>query len=83
MKKQQENFLCFDIEKDGVYAYLQNTLVAKPSTYGNSTKIVKMLLTLLRGQVQAERGFSVNNQMVVVNLNKESLIAQRNVQQIY
>ena len=42
MKEQQENFLCLDIEKDGVYAFLQNTLVAKPSTYGNWTKIVKL-----------------------------------------
>ena len=42
MKEQQENFLCLDIEKDEVYAFLQNTLVAKPSTYGNWTKIVKL-----------------------------------------
>ena len=36
-----------------------------------------MLLIRYHGQAQVERGFSVNSQLLVENLNNDSLIAQR------
>ena len=40
-------------------------------------KIVKMSLVFFAGQAAVERGFSVNKECVVVNLEEKSLVAQR------
>ena len=52
-------------------------LVSTPSSFGSLTKIVKTLLIVSHGQAQVERGFSINSELLVENLNNESLIAQR------
>lgn len=42
-------------------------------------QFVQMLLFLFNGNAAVERGFSVNSNILVENLSKESLIGQRTV----
>ena len=59
----QETFLTFNIEKDRLDTFLATHV------YG--------VQTMFHGQSNVERGFNINNDIVVENLKKESLIAQR------
>ena len=64
------------MDEDRVDTFLWKYLVSKPSSFGSLTKIVKTLI-LSHGQAQVERGFSINNELLVENLNNESLNAQQ------
>ena len=78
VKENREKFLSLDMDmdEDRVDTFWWKYLVSTPSAFGSLTKIVKTLI-LSHGQAQVERGFSINNELLVENLNNESLIAQR------
>jgi len=39
--------------------------------------VIRLILVLLHGNASVESGFSVNSDMLVENMHKESLVAQR------
>ena len=45
--------------------------------YKSFSHVLKIVLTLFHSQVDVERGFSLNKQLVVENMSEISLIAQR------
>ena len=47
------------------------------AAYGHVWKVVAQLLLLSHGQASVERGFSVNKQMEVTNLQEDTFVAQR------
>ena len=47
------------------------------AAYGHLWKVVAQLLLLSHGQASVERGFSVNKQMEVTNLQEDTFVAQR------
>ena len=49
------------------------------NTYPELQKVVRLLLLLSHGQAQVERGFSVNKETMVTNIQEKSLIAKRTV----
>ena len=49
------------------------------SSYKNLTKIIKIIVTLPHGNSEVERGFSINENALVDNMQMETIIAQRKV----
>ena len=49
------------------------------SRYKNLTKIIKIIMTLYHGQLEVERGFSINENALVDNMLMETIVAQRKV----
>ena len=47
------------------------------AAYGHLWKVVAQVLLLSHGQASVERGFSVNKQMEVTNLQEDTFVAQR------
>ena len=47
--------------------------------YKNLTKIIKIIMTLSHGQSKVERGFSINENALVDNMQRETIVAQRMV----
>ena len=45
--------------------------------YAALWKVVNFVFTLSRGQSQIERGFSINNELLVENMKSQFLISQR------
>ena len=70
-----EMFLAFNIEKERLDTFLVARVyrVEKLSALWN---VMIFVFTMFQGQSSVERGFNINNDIVVENLNKESLIAQ-------
>ena len=54
--------------------YLKETV-----RYKNLVNVIKIVLTLSYGQSAVERGFSLNDKILVENMRAESLVAQRSV----
>ena len=69
----REMFLAFNIEKDRLDTFLA-ARVEKVSTLSN---VMIFVLTMFRGQSNVDRGFNINDDIVVDNLEKASLIAER------
>ena len=69
----RETFLAFNIEKERLDTFLA-ARVEKVSTLSN---VMIFVLTMFHGQSNVDRGFNINDGIVVDNLEKASLIAQR------
>ena len=71
----RETFLAFNIEKDRLETFLAAHVyrVEKLSALWN---VMIFVFTMFHGQSNVERGFNINNNIVIENLKKESLIAQ-------
>ena len=70
-----EMFLAFNIEKERLDTFLAARVyrVEKLSALWN---VMIFVFAMFQGQSSVERGFNINNDIVVENLNKESMIAQ-------
>ena len=66
----------FTNKSDRIDNFLHQHMGSKPC-YQALWKVCKMLLILSHGQASVERGFSINKQIAVENLQERSFIAQR------
>ena len=75
MLPNRETFLPFNIEKDRLETFLAAHVyrVEKLSALWN---VMIFVFIMFHGQSNVERGFNINNDIVVENLKKELLIAQ-------
>ena len=75
MLSNQEMFLAFAIEKDSLDTFLAAHVygVEKFSALWN---VMIFVCTMFHGQSNVKRCFKINDDIVVENLKKESLIAQ-------
>ena len=71
-----EDFAAFDFEStriDEFYAkYLHDN-----TAYANLWKVMQYVFTLPHGQSHVERGFNINDDIMIVNMKEKSLVAQR------
>ena len=75
-QEHKDAFLTFDYRKESVDKFLA-TFVHGNTRYKNCWNICKLIFTLSHGQASVERGFSVNKELLVENLQKVSLVSQR------
>ena len=75
-KEHKDAFLTFDYRKESVDKFLA-TFVHGNTRYKNCWNICKLIFTLSHGQASVERGFSVNKELLVQNLQRVSLVSQR------
>lgn len=76
--EKKHEFLDFDPKQNRLDIFLSNILVQEPELE-KLFEVFKMLLTLSHGQASVERGFSVNKQLLVENLQAKSCVALRTV----
>ena len=76
VKENKAFFLEFDKSKDRLDEFFMRYL-SDTVRFNNFMLIVKMVLTLSHGQADVERGFSVNDKLLVENMQEQSLISQR------
>ena len=67
--KDKDDVLSFNINEDRLDLYLAKYLVGAKE-YSNLWKVVKILLIISHGQSDVERGFSVNKEVSVQNMQK-------------
>ena len=71
-----ETFLAFTIEKDRLDTFLA-THVYGVEKFSALWNVMIFVCTMFHRQSNVERYFNINDDIVVENLKKESLIAQR------
>ena len=71
-------FLTFDKKEDRIDSFYGGIMSGNES-YRNCWEIFKIVFTLSHGQASVERGFSINKELVVENLQEESVVCQRMV----
>ena len=76
VKENKAFFLEFDKSKDRLDEFFMRYL-SDTVRFNNFMLIVKMVLTLSHGQADVERGFSLNDKLLVENMQEQSLISQR------
>ena len=72
----QETFLTFKIEKDRLDTFLA-THVYGVQKFSALWNLMIFVFTMFHRQSNVEQGFNINDDIVVENLKKESLIAQQ------
>ena len=72
------DFLTFDFKSDRLDDFHSKN-IGQRAEYKDLFSVVKIVLTLSHGNAFVESGFSVNEDMLVENLQEESLISQRQV----
>lgn len=72
--RHQEKFVEFDMNKDRLDHFFQKFM---DDQYKDLWKAIKMVFVIPNCQAQIERGFSVNKEMVIENLQAQSLSALR------
>ena len=72
----KDKFEAFNQDKDRLDEFLGVFLRGKKQ-YKSLWKVCVIVFVLTHGQSNVERGYSVNKEMLVENLEKESLINQR------
>ena len=78
MKENKETFLFFNRNKERLDVFLHD-VIGKVAEYRQMWKPIQFILTLFHGQADVERGFNVNKELLVENMQEESLISQRRV----
>ena len=76
--EHKDEFLTFDIKTKQVDRFLASFIHGN-SKYKNCWNVCKLILTLSHGQSAVERGFSINKELLVENLEKVPLVSQRMV----
>ena len=76
--EHKEEFLAFDKAKDRADEFFSKFLNGDDK-YKSMFKVLIFVFTMSHGQSQVERGFNINGDIIVENMRKESLIAQRSV----
>ena len=74
----REKFASFDKLSDAVHVFLSNFLHKIPK-YKVFWKVCSIIFVLSHGQSAVERGFSINKELLVENLQEKSLVSQRMV----
>ena len=74
--KHREKFATFDKSTDAIDLFLGEFL-HKNQKYISFWKVCGITFVLSHGQSAVERGFSVNKQLLVENLQEKSLVSQR------
>jgi hypothetical protein len=72
----RDKFLEFNMNDDRLDAFL-GLYIGNNTKFPSLWNICKIVFTLSHGQAGVERGFSVNKEMLVENMKKNSLISQR------
>jgi len=72
----KDKFMKFNFKADRVDTFLYQ-FVEVNKDYSDLWKVMKLIFILSHGQSYTERGFSVNKMTIDVNMEAESLIAQR------
>ena len=76
--KHREKFASFDKLSDAVDVFLSSFLHKIPK-YKVFWKVCSIIFVLSHGQSAVERGFSINKELLVENLQEKSLVSQRMV----
>ena len=71
-------FLAFDQKTDRIDSFYA-AIMSESASYKDCWEIFKFVFTLLHGQAYVERGFSINKELLVENLQEESIVCQRMV----
>ena len=71
-------FLTFNQKEDRVDSFYASIMSVNAS-FKSCWEIFKIVFTLSHGQVSVERGFSINKELLVENLEEESVVCQRMV----
>ena len=74
----KDKLLAFDAANDRVDSFL-GTIFHGQKEYANLWKVCLFVFVLSRSQSAVERGFNINENMLVENLDYQSLIGQRMV----
>ena len=74
----KDEFLLYDQKKIRLDHFFRKFMDGNAS-YKKCWKVVKLVLTLSHGQAAVERGFSVNKEVLVENMQELSLVSQRQV----
>ena len=72
----QDKFLGFDFKTQRLDSFLYS-FVATNSEYADLWKVAQLIFIVTHGQSFTERGFSINKNVSDVNMEDDSLIAQR------
>ena len=72
----RKKFMDFDFKKDRLDSFLYSIIGTNPD-YTALWGVCKLVFIISHGQAQTERGFSINKQVTDVNMEEDSLIAQR------
>ena len=75
MNENKETFLFFNRNKERLDVFLHD-VIGKVAEYRQMWKPIQFILTLFHGQADVERGFNVNKELLVKNMQEESLISQ-------
>ena len=78
MRPQTDSLKTFDRNKQRLDEFYHSVLSEKEELV-DLWKIVQMVLVVSHGQANIERGFSVNDDFLVPNLRKETLVGLRRV----
>ena len=78
VKENKAFFLEFDKSEDRLDEFFMRYL-SDTVCFNNFMLIVKMVLTLSHGQADVECGVSLNDKLLVENMQEQSLISQRKV----
>ena len=71
-------FLTFDQKTDRIDSFYAG-IMSESASYKDCWEIFKFVFTLSHGQASIERGFSINKELLVENLQEESIVCQRMV----
>lgn len=75
-REHKDAFLGFDARKDRLDVFLGEFMDGNVK-YGKCWVVCKIVFILSHGQAAVERGFSINKELLVENLQRVSLICQR------
>ena len=74
--QNKDEFSSFDKDKQQLDTFLSK-YISRNADCVNLCKVCKVVFVLFHGQAGVERGFSINKEILVENMQKESLISQR------
>ena len=72
----QGKFLSYDMDKNRLNSFLSDYMEGVDK-FANLWKVCKIIFTLSHGQADIERGFSVNEELLIENMKQKSLVSQR------
>ena len=75
LKLYAEKFRCFESSTKDLDEFYFNNIDLQ--SFKELSFLVKTILTLSHGQASAERGFTVNNTVINVNMSEDSIVAKK------
>ena len=78
LQESKEKFLFFNRIKEWLDVFLFE-VIGNVVEYGQMSKPIQFILTIFHGQADLERGFNVNKELFVENIQEVSLISQRQI----